>query len=182
MNFLELGCRGALVTVFALAAAGKVRSRSSWEAFVGSLDKLGLPTAVPARPFGALVVALEAAVPALLVIWPLGGFALALALLTMFSGALALTLARGQQATCRCFGASDQPIGLAHLVRNALLIALAVTGGVGAYLPTPEGGDLGGAIAAVLGGSLAGFLITRWDDLLFLFGASGPKPSRLTGR
>ena len=53
--------------------------------------------------------------------------ALAGLVLLGFTGLLVLNLARGRRPPCACFGASSRrPIGLASLVRNLALLALAV--------------------------------------------------------
>ena len=52
--------------------------------------------------------------------------------LLVFTGLLILNLARGQRPPCACFGASSRrPIGPGSLVRNLVLVALAVTAFVG---------------------------------------------------
>jgi hypothetical protein len=56
---------------------------------------------------------------------PLGW--VAVALLVAFSAVLARSLAAGRRPVCACFGGwSTRPIGPATLMRNALLLALAL--------------------------------------------------------
>jgi uncharacterized membrane protein YphA (DoxX/SURF4 family) len=51
----------------------------------------------------------------------------AIGVLLVFTGLLALRLAQGRRPPCACFGAwSARPIGPAHLVRNTALIAVGV--------------------------------------------------------
>ncbi len=177
MDVLELGCRAALIVVFGLAIAGKIRSRASWDAFVQTLGAFGAPRSLPRAPAAAAIVGLEAAAAACLVASPALGHALALGLLAMFTAALGLALRRGERAPCRCFGASERPIGPGHLARNAALLAVALAG-LGARLTgSPGAAGLQETIAALLVGGVVGFLITRWDDLLFLFSAA-PGPER----
>jgi len=172
MDVLDLGCRAALIVVFGLAVAGKIRNRASWDAFAQSLAATGVPSSWPKAPAAAAIVALEAAAAAFLVTWPAAGYPLAVGLLVIFTGALGLALLRGETAPCRCFGASERPIGPAHLARNGALLAVAIAG-VGATLLDSKGAaGLQSSIAALLVGGMAGLLITRWDDLLFLFTAA----------
>ena len=52
-------------------------------------------------------------------------------LLGAFSVSIVVNLARGLRPICACFGSwSARPLGWRHLVRNALLIALAVIAAV----------------------------------------------------
>ena len=176
MALLELGCRAALVVVFGLAIAGKVRGRASWNAFVQTLEAFGVLSPLPRAPSAAVIVGLEAAAAASLVAAPALGYAIALGLLAIFTAALGLALRRGQRAPCRCFGASERPIGPAHVARNAALLAVAIAGLVVRSMTSPSIAGLRDAIAALLVGGMAGFLITRWDDLLFLFSAA-PAPT-----
>ena len=54
--------------------------------------------------------------------------ALAGLVLLVFTGLLIVNLARGRRPPCACFGASSRrPIGPGSLVRNLVLLALAVT-------------------------------------------------------
>jgi hypothetical protein len=173
MVVLELGCRAALIVVFALAFAGKVRGAAAWRAFVQSLAAFGVSAAWARPPAAAAIAAVEAAAVALLVAAPAPGFALALALLAVFTGAMVVALGRGQRAPCRCFGASERPIGPAHLARNAILLAVACAGLAAGVNGSPSTG-LHESIATLLTGGMAGFVVTRWDDLLFLFSAGPP--------
>jgi hypothetical protein len=176
MDVLELGCRAALIVVFGLAIAGKIRGRASWHAFVQTLEAFGAPSSWPRAPAAAVIVGLEAAATALLAAAPALGYCIALGLLASFTAALGMALRRGQRAPCRCFGASERPIGPAHLARNATLLAVAVAGIGARSMTSPGVAGLQETIAAVLVGGIAGFLITRWDDLLFLFSAA-PAPT-----
>jgi len=170
MDVLALGCRAALIVVFGLAVAGKLRGRASWDAFVVSLAALGVPSSWPAAPAAAAIVGLEAVAVLLLVAVPAPGLALAAGLLAVFTAALGLALRRGVRTPCRCFGASERPLGPAHLARNGILLALAVGGVAGATL-SPGLPGLQASISALLVGGTAGLLVARWDDLLFLFTA-----------
>ena len=49
---------------------------------------------------------------------------------------------RGQRAPCGCFGATDSPVGIGHLVVNAVAVAIAIAGVV--RPPGPAGGVFDG--------------------------------------
>ncbi len=58
----------------------------------------------------------------------LPGFVLAVALLTVFSGALASVLIRKLRASCNCFGPSEKPVTVSDLWRNLGFIGCALFG------------------------------------------------------
>lgn len=170
MQLLEIAIRTALGAVFAIAAASKLRRRTAFDDFVDTLPQWG-PLSLPA--VGAAVVTLELAVPVLLLAWPRAGLFLVMALLGSFTAVMVKTLRAGAPLTCRCFGASAQPIGVGHVVRNALLLAAAAvaerSAGLSAAAPPSDPATV--AVAMALG-AIAGLLITRWDDLAFVFGST----------
>lgn len=170
MQHLEIAIRAALGAVFAIAAASKLRRRAAFDDFVETLPPWG-PLSLPA--VGAAVVALELAVPVLLLAWPRAGLVLVMALLGGFTAVMVKTLRAGAPLTCRCFGASAQPIGVGHVVRNALLLAAAAVAALAAWLggAAPPAEPATAAVALALG-AIAGLLITRWDDLAFVFGST----------
>ncbi|WP_329519461.1 MauE/DoxX family redox-associated membrane protein [Spirillospora sp. NBC_01491] len=168
-----------LAEVFAVSAAGKIRGRTAFAGFAGSVPRL-VPR-LPARPAAVAVLAGELATPPLLLIAPAAGFALAALLLAAFGAAIGAALRTGRRAPCRCFGTSAAPLGPAHLVRAALLAALAAAGAAGVLLTGPTGtlfALLGGAeasglaVAAAAGSALA-VVAVFLDDLVFLFGDPG---------
>jgi uncharacterized membrane protein YphA (DoxX/SURF4 family) len=55
--------------------------------------------------------------------WPA---VIATGLLAAFTGAIAVRLAQGRRPPCACFGASARPISAWTLVRNAVLLVLAL--------------------------------------------------------
>ncbi|MEV1142788.1 MauE/DoxX family redox-associated membrane protein [Micromonospora sp. NPDC049799] len=124
-----------LAVTLAWSAAGKLR-RAAHAAFRASLPRtLGVPAGF-ARPLAVGVVTAEVvtavtlvaalAVPALAP----AGYVLAAALLGAFTAAVAVMIRRGVREPCRCFGATDDPPGPAHLARNVGLTAVAVGGTV----------------------------------------------------
>lgn len=124
MNTAALGMRILLAAVFAVAGVGKI---------VGALEfrKAVAAFGLPLRLVGAVSVGLpafELAVAVLLLsargAW--WGAAAALGALIVFTGAVALNLAKGRQPDCRCFGQiQPTPIGPATIVRNVLLAGCA---------------------------------------------------------
>ena len=168
MDAVDVGCRWLLGVVLVLAAAGKAWGRRPFEDFIQTLGRFGFPRAWAGPPLAATVIAAEALSALLLLAVPLAGYAATLVLLGGFTVGLARVWRGGEPVRCRCFGASDTPVGGAHLVRNGLLLAVAVVGvfshraGLGA--PVSLGmGVLAGAL-----GALTGLFVTRWDDLVFL--------------
>lgn len=150
---LQLG----LAAVFAVAGAAKLADRNG--ARKAAVD-FGAPEAL-AGPLAVAIPIAELAVAVLLLFastarWGALG---ALALLTVFSGAIALALARGRAPDCHCFGQlHSEPAGRKALVRNSLLAGLAAFVAVAAWSDPGPGAlawveDLGGVgiLALALG-------------------------------
>lgn len=168
MHSLDLACRLALAAVFAVAAGGKLRDRAARARFVTALGDFGLPRALVGVTLATTIALAELAAAGSMLGLPRAGYPLALALLACFTAAIAAVVRRGATTACRCFGATDAPVGPSHLARNAVLATIAVVG-VFAHLTAP-GGIASGApeIAAGALGALIGLALTRWDDLAFL--------------
>ncbi|GLL02250.1 MauE/DoxX family redox-associated membrane protein [Dactylosporangium matsuzakiense] len=171
MGYVEVGARLLLATVFAVALFGKVTGARAYAAFVDSLRQMRVLPAKAARPAAAASIATEAAVVVLLVLpwrWAAAaGFVLAAGLLAVFAAAIAMSLRGGNRAPCRCFGASATPLGKGHIVRNSVLIAIALAGlgaaaGAGA-IAVP------GAVVAGAAGLVVGIVVTAYDDIAALF-------------
>jgi hypothetical protein len=151
---VALGAR--LVVAAALIAAGimKLRARRSLRTEVAAFGVPGIVTPVVAAglPFielasgTALLVFVRSAVP----VW------VALAILALFTGAVAANLATGRHVPCPCFGTSAAVITSGTLVRNAWLVALAVvaTGSV-------AGASLGATVAWTVALGLATVVVLR---------------------
>jgi hypothetical protein len=186
MYYLFLACSIALCVVFAISGAGKFgriafrdfiaaagplkvlpRSSRSFAARVVVVSELALAVLLPV---GAAAVATSALVPVAAV-----ALAAAAALLLAFTIAIVLTLRKGGQQSCRCFGARATPLGPAHVVRNAVLLALSLAGLV-AVIRAEVSVEPAGAVLAGVAGLVVGLLVTRFDDLTDLF--SSPKMSR----
>ncbi|MEV6923326.1 MauE/DoxX family redox-associated membrane protein [Dactylosporangium sp. NPDC051485] len=170
MQYVEVAGRAVLVIVFALALAGKVSSRSAWAAFVASLRRMDVVGEAWMRAAAVATVVAEAAIVvlALVPVRPAGtaAFVLAAGLLGALTVAVARVVRRGAAVACRCFGVSDTPLSMQHVVRNLTLVVVAVLGLAGSL----AGGAFQAPMVAViaLAGAVAGLLVTRWDDLAAL--------------
>ena len=105
-----LAVRLLLALVFIAAAVGKLRDRP---AFAETLVQFGAPRTA-AAPLSILIPAVELGLaPALLTTGTAPQAALlTLLLLLLFTGAIAVNLARGRKPACACFGAAaTEPIG-----------------------------------------------------------------------
>ncbi|MYS86156.1 MauE/DoxX family redox-associated membrane protein [Embleya scabrispora] len=186
MNHLTMGGRVLLGLVFLCSAAGKGRGGDAFRAFRESVGQLVPSLRRRARPLVGLTgVAVATVVAEALVVVLLAlpgtssaGFALAAALLTAFTAALAAALRRKLRATCRCFG-GDAPIAPRHIVRNLLLLvvagtALAVSGpGTGtSYSPS--------LLLAVGCGAVLALLTVKLDELADLFALSSTRREERT--
>ncbi len=121
LDVAALAAALALAATFGVAAVAKLRSAAATEADFASL---GLP-----RPdlWVRLVPAMESATAAVLVVVPGWGGVLAFALLAAFTANLAAVLRSGRVASCACFGgATATPVSSRHLVRNGILLAVAL--------------------------------------------------------
>jgi hypothetical protein len=184
ISYLVVGCRVLLGAVFLVSAASKLRTRGDFGQFVAAVARFGLVPAERVRAAAAAVVAVELAIPVLLLVpatVPVG-FAVALGLLGVFTAAIGRALRRGVQAPCRCFGVSASPVGRRHLVRNLLLGVVAAAGIAGAFTTVPGDPHVGGvAVATAAGLVLAGLTVVA-DELVDLFAASTtPGATRGTG-
>ena len=110
-----------LGVVLLVSGALKLAAGPRWSA---QATAMGAPAAaVPAVPWielvlGALLVA-GVARPAVALV--------AATMLVVFTGVLVLRLAEGRRVPCACFGSRpDRPIGVGSVVRNLVLIALAL--------------------------------------------------------
>ena len=164
MLLLETSCQTALALVYATAALGKARPGTAFDGFVASLPAFGLPAR--AAVAASLVLA-EASTVLLLCLCPRVGFVAAAALMSSFTVGVVATVQARRQVACHCFGAAAVVLGRRHIVRNLILVALAVAGALatrGAGQPSL----VGERAAAGLLGLVVGALIIRWDDVVFL--------------
>lgn len=126
MDALAVAASVALGVSFLVAGGSKVAAGAAWPQ---QARDLGAPAwVVPVLPWieivlgAVLVTQLGRAVAALV----------AAALLAAFTGLIVVRLAQGRRPPCACFGAwSAKPLGPGHVVRNAVLFALAVVAALG---------------------------------------------------
>jgi hypothetical protein len=95
MQLVELGIRAMLGGVFAIDAAGKLRSRAAFDSFVDSIPTLPGVTRDRLVAIAATVVALELAAVMLLIVRPLAGLGAATGLLAAFTVVMIVTLRAG---------------------------------------------------------------------------------------
>ncbi|MEU8588818.1 MauE/DoxX family redox-associated membrane protein [Streptomyces sp. NPDC048664] len=171
MTTVQLAARVLLVVVFGAAAINKGRGRAALAAFTADLaDFRWLPAGLR-RPTAVAVVGAEVLAVVLLAAVRQAGAALVLVLLAGFTLA---TLRAGRAADCRCFSAASRAArgsAGAFVLRNCLLAAAALAAALA------PGGPAGPArmVAAVGAGVVAGTLVVRWDDLVYLL--RGPAPA-----
>lgn len=176
MQYLTISCRTAVGVVFLLAVTGKVLGVGAFAEFTRSVADMKAVRPRLVEPAARATVLAEA-VTVLLVAIPLRltavlGFAVAVVLTMVFSRAILRTIRSGNRTSCRCFGRSSSPLGIRHLVRNGMLIALAAVG----LAAASAGGsaDLAGALVAVLGGFFVGLVVAMFDDLAQLLVPTTP--------
>lgn len=167
MVYLAIGCRAALATVFALAVAGKVIGASAFAEFTRSVIAMDAAPRRLARP-AALATVLAEGLTVVLVLIPLrpagiAGCALAFVLTGAFSGAIARSIRSGSQAACRCFGRSSTPLGARHLVRNGLLLLVALLGLVACSAGSSAAWS--GALVGAAAGLFIGLAVAGFDDI-----------------
>ncbi|MDT7782877.1 MAG: hypothetical protein QOF58_1296 [Pseudonocardiales bacterium] len=130
---LDLFARVLLAGVFLTAVLGKVRTRQGFAEFRSSIAAL-VPW-LPARAVAFAVLGGEAVAVVLLAVPGTGlGYAVAVSLLAVFCGGIALALHGRKAVRCKCFGAGGDVLGLKHVVRNVALIGVGL---VGAFVTPP---------------------------------------------
>ena len=186
MLSVALGCAVAVGLVFGTSLVTKL-GRERFRTFVGSAGPLELfPVGWRARVAG-VVVAAELVVTTAVLGWGVSvalghhlgwlllvGFGGAGCLLAGFTVGIGVALRRGERAPCRCFGASATPMGLAHVVRNLVLIVATVLGMAsgGSYAALEPAGVVLGVVAGVV----VAVVIVKFDHVVELF-----RDSRVAG-
>ena len=111
----------ALGIAFLVAGAAKIAAGPLW---AQQAQAIGAPQASV-----AVVPPLEIVIGALLCtrVAPVVFAVMALALLALFTALITVRFAQGKRPPCACFGSwSARPLGWRHLLRNGVLMALAV--------------------------------------------------------
>jgi uncharacterized membrane protein YphA (DoxX/SURF4 family) len=126
VGFAAVAFRFVLGTVFALAGLGKLPRRAQFEDAVRGY-RLVPDRLAPRIARWLPVVELAAGALLLVGLGTVPVAALLGAFLVVFTGAVAINLARGRAIDCGCYGAGpSRTIGLPTLVRNLGLLAMAV--------------------------------------------------------
>jgi hypothetical protein len=166
--YLEVCCRVVIGFVFLLAVVGKLRGRAELTAFTESLGSFGLRSARLRSALATAVITVEAVTVVLLAVTPRLGLGLAAAMLVAFTAAVVATKATGREVRCRCFGADGGLMGRPHLIRNGVLVVIAVAGlAAVTSATTPHLGLLAATVSAAVLGAVA---LAHWDDLRFALG------------
>jgi hypothetical protein len=172
MGDLDLGCRVLLGVVFAVAAVGKLRSATALRAFADSLLDLGWLPDVLRWPAAVATPLAEGGAVALLAVPATAGFGYALVLLLLAALTLGAVVAirRGRGVRCQCFGSGEGELGKGTVMRNLLLMAVAIAGsavrlGAGDLRLSAAGAELAGVL-----GALAALAVVRWAEFAFLLG------------
>ncbi|MDW5326952.1 MauE/DoxX family redox-associated membrane protein [Plantactinospora sp. KLBMP9567] len=169
--YVAVACRALVFGVFLCSLISKLRGPVAYSSFVASAGELlGRPRRGVAAAAAGTVIA-EAAVTVLVVIPATApaGLALAAALLVAFSVAVVLAMRRGQRSPCRCFGASETPLGAPHVVRNMLLVVVCLVGFVATTATTDGSRHPAGVVVALTVAAAVLPFILRLDDLVALF-------------
>jgi hypothetical protein len=171
--YADVAGRVLLGIVFAIACIGKVRSAAAFNAFAESLRDLGWLTGSARRAVAVAIPASEGAVVILLA-WPATaswGFAAGLSLLGALTIGAGIAIGRGQRVECRCFGSTAKPMGATELIRNGILIAVALAG-LTAGLSAQHGPVSAVGMTLTVGIAwLGGLLIVGWDEISYLITA-----------
>ena len=171
VEYLQFGCQVLLGGVFVVSAGSKVYSRTAFADFRAATARLTGAGAARARQLAVATVAAEIAivlamiVPALVLL----GFAAGIGLLAVLTAAIVGSLRRGQSAPCRCFGASNSPLGTQHVARNAALAAFGVLGIAASLSGGTSSLDIGLACVVAFAALIGVALTARLDDLIGLF-------------
>ena len=124
----------SLAAVLLIGAQAKLREQ---EIFRGAIDAYRLVPQAAVAPLALLLPLVEAVTGGLLLVTSTRalGAALAIALLLLVTGAVAVNLRRGRdRIDCGCGGEIHTPLSLGLVARNAVLMGLAL---VAAAPPTP---------------------------------------------
>ncbi|GIJ50298.1 hypothetical protein Val02_71840 [Virgisporangium aliadipatigenens] len=179
MAYVEVAVRALVVTVFVVAVWGKAHGGEAWREFVASVRAFDVVPARAVRPVAALVAGCEAVGVALLAVpaTVVAGYGLAAALLAAFAVAMAVSLRRGAQPVCRCFGGRGSAVTAVHVARNLGLVVVALLA-VAARMFVDDPVEPAGAALAALSGVLVAALVVRLDDVVALFAPVSSPRSR----
>jgi hypothetical protein len=161
-----------------MAAAGKLRSRTAFEEFVGSVASFSGLRPVLVRPLAFALAAAEPAA-AVLVLVPrtaLAGLIGTALLLAAFTVAVARAVLRKDRTPCHCFGKDTEPVSWRHVARNLVLLGAAVLDAVLVAGRSSGRAEPAGIALCLLAAGVAVAGVALLDDIAALL---GPPPERL---
>lgn len=175
MSDLAIFSATALSLVLITAAGGKLGAPDRFR------RALATYRVIPKGAIGALVVGVPVTELALAALqWarplqPLAGLAIA-GMFLAFTLLLLRSLLTGEEADCGCFGsAAPEKVSWFSIVRNAILIGLALAGAFA------DGTPAASPLAPALAGAGAGLLVLVVDQALTVFSRTWFTPDRLEG-
>jgi hypothetical protein len=165
--YAVFACRGLIGLVFAVAAVTKIRSPSAYREFASWLAALPVPLAAN-RALPAAFIAAEVATVALVAVpvTAAAGLLLAAGCLAVMAGGTAVVAKRGARVSCQCFGPSSSPLGARHIVRDGILLAIALVGALGTSRGTAS---LAGIALSLVAALIGATFVVFSDDLIALF-------------
>jgi len=193
-----IGVQVIAACVYAASAVSKLRSRTAYRSFSAGLGNTAL---VPPRLLQAVaaVLATGEAVVAIMAttaivtmtfsgsaarVLSVAALAACWVLTAVLVAGVATVVAQGTIVRCACFGATSQtgpPLGAAHLLRNASLLALVTAGLLDSVLasqPPAHGITPGGWIVTAAAGAVCAAFLIRWEDVAYLV---APAPATVAG-
>jgi hypothetical protein len=177
MAYAALTCRALVGLVFAVSAFTKIRNVTAYREFASWLAGLPVPlagnSALPPVLAGAeAAIVVLVAVPAAAV----AGMILAALTLAVLTAGTAVAVSRGARVHCRCFGPARAPLAARHALRNGFLLAVAVTGALGARAVAARPAGIALSLAAAVA---AATFVVFLDDLAALAGPDPAAASRM---
>lgn len=130
--YLLIFCKIVVGLLFAISFLFKLKN---FPQYVNTVSSFRLLPRSFSQSAAYLVLACELAVIIFLYKWQLAAFWLATGLLVIFSAALASVLLRNIKTVCNCFGANQNPVSPADLIRNLGFILCSWGGGLLAAKP-----------------------------------------------
>jgi hypothetical protein len=166
MNNLGFMLQIVIAGVFIVSATSKLWVGEARNQFVYAVDVLGFrkPSLVAKSVTGfEVLIALMCLVPGLAIVGLCGALIATLG----FTVAIARAMRSGVRVACPCFGPSGMPLGPVHIVRNAVIAAIALAALL-LKLPPDESVSIDDAIGGIAVGAIIVFIISTFDTLLTL--------------
>lgn len=187
MAELVVGVQVIAACVYAASGVSKLRSRTAYRSFSAGLGNTAL---VPPRLLQAVAAVLaggEAVITVIVTtaivtmtfsgsaarVLSVAALAACWVLTAVLVAGVATVVAQGTTVRCACFGASSPgpPLGTAHLLRNASLLALVTAGLLDSVLasqPPAHSITPGGWVVTAAAGTVCAAFLIRWEDVAYL--------------